>query len=67
MEYEVYRMECPRCDSKKLGRVRPEHYQNERLRCLNCGLVFHPRLSYEFEYECYHPGICGRCKQKIEK
>ena len=60
-------MDCPRCESQKLERVRPEHYQNMRLHCLKCGLEFHPRLDYVSSYELWHLGICGRCKQPLPK
>lgn len=59
--------DCPRCGSVKLEEVRPEHYQNMRLRCLKCALEFHPRLDYESNYELWHDGVCGRCEQPLPK
>ena len=59
-------MDCPRCESKRLERVRPEFVQNKRLRCLDCRLEWHPN-EYESTYELFHRalGVCGRCKQKL--
>lgn len=54
-------MNCPRCGSNNLKPV-SVHSQNFKRRCEECGFVTHPN-DYEFDYELFHPGVCGRCKQ----
>jgi len=58
-------MKCPRCDSENLTPV-SLHRQNRKFRCGKCDWVFSID-HYEFEYELFHPNICGRCKQPIRE
>ena len=57
-------MDCPRCGSDKLNPVSP-YLQNRKFRCEECKFVSSID-HYEFEYEIFHKGICGRCKQEIQ-
>jgi transcription initiation factor TFIIIB Brf1 subunit/transcription initiation factor TFIIB len=58
---------CPRCGSERNTEISP-YYQNKGLKCSDCGLVFNPSsTSYESDFELYHPGICGRCGQRLPK
>ena len=58
-------MNCPRCDSENSSSVSP-YIQNRKFRCEDCGLVF--SIDHlEFEFELYHAGICGRCKQPLKE
>ena len=57
-------MNCPRCNSK--AKKVDASYQSQKFKCPRCGLVSNPK-DYEWEYELYHPGFCGRCKQQVEK
>ncbi len=54
-------MKCPRCDSENLKPI-SIHIQNRQFRCDECGITFSID-HYEFDYEVFHNGICGRCKQ----
>ncbi len=58
-------MNCPRCNSVKTNPISP-YYQNRKFRCDDCGGVFSIN-DYEWEYEFYHKGVCGRCKQSLKQ
>lgn len=56
---------CPRCDSDNTAPY-CDAPQSRKEFCKDCGCEFNPSYpSYESDYEFWHKGYCGRCRQKI--